>query len=307
MSRVSLLFGIFSTVRITAVERVGASILGIPMEGGAVLVQAFSPPPAFNKSWCSSHVSLACHDNEELTNPDKYSLCSHWDNAEDAVYSMPLVSNSLATSLVRTAEAYSSDMGGWTQARHSTFPTRDIPVSLFPNQTLVTEVFDIIQNQMLPAVGCLYDLQTTELSIKDIFVVKYDARREGSDNGALQKLEPHTDGSDISFNVLLSNRSDFEGGGTSFEFSEGNWSPSYSPTTGSALIHRGSIRHQGVEITQGVRYLLVGFLKKKLPHLLELNTCRGLSRDARTQRRRQMRKARDEQKKANQQGETPAR
>ena len=45
---------------------------------------------------------------------------------------------------------------------------------------------------------------------QDAFVVRYDAAGQGG-------LATHTDDSELSFNLLLSDPSDFGGGGTSFE------------------------------------------------------------------------------------------
>jgi len=45
---------------------------------------------------------------------------------------------------------------------------------------------------------------------QDAFVVRYDAAGQGG-------LATHTDDSELSFNLLLSEPADFDGGGTSFE------------------------------------------------------------------------------------------
>ena len=52
---------------------------------------------------------------------------------------------------------------------------------------------------------------------QDAFVVRYDAAGQGG-------LATHTDDSELSFNLLLSEPADFEGGGTSFE-AAGNSNP----------------------------------------------------------------------------------
>ena len=86
-----------------------------------------------------------------------------------------------------------------------------------------------------------------------MFVVRYDAEKQ-------PYLSKHTDDSDISFNVLLTNG--FEGGGTRF------WNRLLSspfatvqPTeVGRVLTHSALIQHEGLPITSGLRYILVGFL-----------------------------------------------
>ena len=50
----------------------------------------------------------------------------------------------------------------------------------------------------------------------------------------------------------------FEGGGTQFVEVEG--APIFRPAVGAALLFSGKNRHRGVETTEGVRYILAGFV-----------------------------------------------
>ena len=50
----------------------------------------------------------------------------------------------------------------------------------------------------------------------------------------------------------------FEGGGTQFVQLEG--APIFRPAVGAALLFSGKNRHRGVETTEGVRYILAGFV-----------------------------------------------
>lgn len=68
-------------------------------------------------------------------------------------------------------------------------------------------------------------------------------------------LELHKDGSFLSFNILLSHPDDFEGGGTYFD--DGL---TMTPEQGGLTIHSSKIKHSGLPITKGIRYLLVGFV-----------------------------------------------
>ena len=65
-------------------------------------------------------------------------------------------------------------------------------------------------------------------------------------------MEPHIDGSILSFQILLND--EFEGGGTYF-----NDGIIYKPNTGDLCIHTGKVYHSGVPITSGTRYLLICF------------------------------------------------
>ena len=85
------------------------------------------------------------------------------------------------------------------------------------------------------------------LNIVELFIVKdsYDTQNQ---------LEMHHDGSLISFNVLLTDTVNFEGGNTYFD--DGI---TYRLEQGDILIHSSRIKHSDLPITSGCRYLLVGF------------------------------------------------
>jgi predicted 2-oxoglutarate/Fe(II)-dependent dioxygenase YbiX len=83
----------------------------------------------------------------------------------------------------------------------------------------------------------------------DIFVVKYDM------NGQ-QELESHSDGSNITISIMLSDTKDYMGGGTHFESDQ----TVYYLEKGDILIHNGKDRHAGLKITKGTRYVLVMFI-----------------------------------------------
>ena len=76
---------------------------------------------------------------------------------------------------------------------------------------------------------------------------------------AQRGLAMHEDGSDFSFNALLSDPGAFDGGGTRFEGRFGG--SAVRVGRGEVLVHAGALRHEGVAITRGRRYLCVGFLK----------------------------------------------
>jgi hypothetical protein len=81
-------------------------------------------------------------------------------------------------------------------------------------------------------------------------------RRYSAAPGEQRDLTIHTDGSLFSFNLLLGEPSDFDGGGTFFEPTK----RTVSPPRGGAVAHSGHVRHGGAPISRGVRHLLVGFV-----------------------------------------------
>jgi hypothetical protein len=149
--------------------------------------------------------------------------------------------------LIKESEKYAKQNGGWTTTRHKEYPTTDLPVNK------ISSIFSFVSNsfqtiiEMIKKSYCLDD--TFIFNVSDIFIVKYD---ENSQRG----VDAHTDTSEISINILLSDPADFDGGGTYFE--DGIVS---HLEKGDMLIHRGKTKHSGVSITRGKRYILVGFIK----------------------------------------------
>jgi hypothetical protein len=148
--------------------------------------------------------------------------------------------------IIKESERYAIENGGWTTTRHIKYPTTDLPLnkitSIFP---FVVESFNNIV-QFIKTSYCLDDNHI--FNVSDIFIVKYDANRQSN-------LELHTDYSEISVNILLSDPKDFEGGGTYFEDEITTFLEK-----GDVLIHGGQTKHSGLEITKGKRYILVAFI-----------------------------------------------
>jgi hypothetical protein len=88
----------------------------------------------------------------------------------------------------------------------------------------------------------------TPTGFDDMFVVKYDEK-------AQKDLVKHFDGGQVSFMLALSSRSDYEGGGTKFDCMENV----VHLERGELILFDADLYHQGVPISQGTRYLLVGF------------------------------------------------
>ncbi|KAJ8598580.1 hypothetical protein CTAYLR_001709 [Chrysophaeum taylorii] len=141
---------------------------------------------------------------------------------------------------------------GWSTSRHLNYPTTDVSLADLPR------TLDWFRNDALPSV--VYPFLTDSygfvlpdprhLRVVDAFVVKYNAT-----NGQT-RLEPHRDGSIVSFNIALNDLRDYEGGGTWFE---GIQTAIRSPK-GHVLAHASGLLHGGHPITSGVRYILVAFV-----------------------------------------------
>lgn len=148
--------------------------------------------------------------------------------------------------IINECEKYSLNNGGWTTKRHNNYPTTDLPVEKIPSIFgLILETMKTISKKVHKSYGLHENMI---VNINDLFVVKY---KEDAQN----YLEMHKDGSFLSFNILLSDKNDFEGGGTYFD--DGLTS---HLEQGDILIHSSRIKHSGLPIVKGIRYLLVGFL-----------------------------------------------
>ena len=148
--------------------------------------------------------------------------------------------------IIDESEKYATHNGGWMTQRHAMYPTTDLPVDK------IQSIFGIILETLktiLKQIRISYDLHNDiTIDVKDLFVVKYS-------HDAQNHLEMHKDGSTISFNILLNESGEFEGGGTKFD--DGL---TYYSQQGDLFIHSSRINHSGQPITKGTRYLLVGFL-----------------------------------------------
>ena len=151
--------------------------------------------------------------------------------------------------IIAESEKY-AEKNGWTNNRHANYPTTDIPVKNIPNICLLID--NIIKYDVLVLFQKYYNINKYFLEYNDIFIVKYDSN-------AQNKLEKHRDGSLFSFNILLNSPTEFIGGGTIFEVNGNNIL--VNNTQGGVVIHSGQLLHSGNEITNGKRYLLVGFIK----------------------------------------------
>lgn len=141
---------------------------------------------------------------------------------------------------------------GWDRLRHGQYRTTDLPIELVP--AVEAHVRAVIFRKVLRLFARTYlgrGFLPEHLSLNDCFYVKYSAVE-----GQQRALKMHADGSLFSFNLLLSDPGGFSGGGTYFEAT----AHTSRPPRGAALAHNGHLRHCGMEITAGERYLLVGFV-----------------------------------------------
>jgi len=147
--------------------------------------------------------------------------------------------------IINESELYAKENGGWTTTRHENYPTTDLPVDK------IKSIFKYILGTLPNIISKIHKYycipENTETNILDLFIVKYE---EDSQN----KLDMHTDGSFLTFSIMLSSSKDYEGGGTQF-----NDGIKVFLEQGDLLVHSGYVKHSGLEVTKGKRYILVAF------------------------------------------------
>lgn len=152
--------------------------------------------------------------------------------------------------------AHVKTTGGWRTNRHVGYNTTDVALRDAP--ALWDLLAPFVYARILPALKVGYFPDATEdeahLFVDDIFLVKYESSEKGCQSG----LEPHRDGSLLSFNVALNDPATFGGGGTHFVGENVVIRPRH---TGDLVTHCGKILHGASPVTSGVRYILVGFVK----------------------------------------------
>jgi hypothetical protein len=164
----------------------------------------------------------------------------------------PLFTNEETAAVLEECECVAASKGGWGTRRHANYPTTDLSLTELPR------ALDWFRQEGWPKriqpflassfAYCLPD--PSSLRVVDAFVVKYDASQGQS------FLEPHRDGSMLSFNLALNDSSEYDGGGTWFK----SLGAAVRSDRGHVLAHASGMLHGGSKITEGVRYVLVAFV-----------------------------------------------
>lgn len=172
----------------------------------------------------------------------------HPQNQTSTIAQMPLLTVQECELVTKHAEEHAKAHGGWQKKRHRNYPTTDLP--LYDVKALSAWWNNTVQPRLETAMRKLLDVHDSDVFVmRDLFVVKYTS--EGQ-----RGLELHSDGSHLSYNVLLSPSDDFEGGGTYFR----GPAQEIHPPQGSVLLHESHTMHQGLNVTTGQRFILVGFV-----------------------------------------------
>ena len=195
-----------------------------------------------------------------------------------------LLSAATARSVISAAEAHATSIGGWRTNRHEHFPTTDIEVDVKvvgrSTMGILAALLRPLVKRVLRTMAQQYGYSLSDLSMRDLFIARYDAPAKGAGSGRQQdRLPLHRDGNLLSFSVLLSTPGrDFGGGGLRFASlgaPGGAGRPQGTPGArdtlgaqdgvvavgcGDLLMHCGKLLHEALPLTSGRRHVLVGFV-----------------------------------------------
>lgn len=139
--------------------------------------------------------------------------------------------------------------GTWVNNRHIRYPTYDISIDKL-SPSVLEYILLFFTEKLAPLVLDNFNINPHfyALNIRDAFIVKYDENTQ-------QSLELHTDESDLSVIITLSENEEYSGGGTRFETGL-----EVHSGIGDAIIFGSRYKHEGLKIDSGVRMLLVFFI-----------------------------------------------
>ena len=78
-------------------------------------------------------------------------------------------------------------------------------------------------------------------------------------------IEMHYDGCDITWQLMLTRLDEYEGGGTYFRCLK----KTFKLKQGQVLIHPGELYHKGLDISNGLRFLIVCFMDGYDPRIID--------------------------------------
>jgi hypothetical protein len=189
-----------------------------------------------------------------------------------SIHVLPLLSDTEVQTCLTLAQQHARETRCWQQPdaqRHVTYPTCDFPVDqCVPLQQYLDDDLQF-DARIFSSLQELYDIPVERMLYLDLFCAHYQAAVDGSTT-TMDRLEPHRDGSLLSFTILLNDPAEFQGGGTVFEalrdatsshpvlcVPEGVVRPQRA---GDAVLHCGKLLHGGHVVTAGSRTVLVGFV-----------------------------------------------
>ena len=192
-----------------------------------------------------------------------------------SIHVQPLLTPEEASRCLELARVYAAETGCWERKdsdRHAAYATCDFPIDECDSLSAYLEDIDY-HERILGSMAEVYGLELEDLTYLDFFCANYEAK-EGVDanRNTMDRLEPHRDGSLLSYTVLLTPPSNFEGGGTIFDalrdvepteeyrgvlHTNGVIRPN---NAGDCCLHSGKLLHGADPVVSGQRTVLVAFV-----------------------------------------------
>ena len=145
-----------------------------------------------------------------------------------------------------------------------TYTKMDMPCNEVPAMSLITNQ---IMGDIIRSIGQVYGKpkaasKLKQRSHKETHLLLYQKESGKTEHTG---VEMHYDGCVMTFNLMLSDLSEYNGGGTYIR----SIRKSVKLQMGQCLVHPGELYHCGVHISSGKRFLIVGFLDGFDPIILD--------------------------------------
>lgn len=193
-----------------------------------------------------------------------------------SIHVQPLLSAEEASHCLELARTYAAETGCWDRKdsdRHAAYATCDFPVEECDSLSSYLEDIDY-HERILSQMAEAYGLEMEDMTYLDFFCANYEAKEGDADARriTMDRLEPHRDGSLLSYTVLLTPPSNFNGGGTIFDalrdvepaeehngvlHTNGVVKPN---NAGDCCLHSGKLLHGADPVVSGQRTVLVAFV-----------------------------------------------
>jgi len=157
-----------------------------------------------------------------------------------------------------------NNKGVWETQRHEAYPTTDLDVFQTMDSIRAHALYEKVA-PLLTAIRRLYSIPPSiDVVLEDFFVAKYE---HNDQTGAQRQLLRHFDGVLLSFVVALCEEDAYEGGNfTLGSLMPGGQKQSLKVPRGRAVVFPGGLLQHRVEpVTEGIRYMLTGFVELKHP------------------------------------------
>ena len=141
------------------------------------------------------------------------------------------------------------------------------PLSPSKVKDMVSKYTDNILHDVKKIVGVIFGMRREAMRLrprswKEPHLLLYQAL-DGKPHHT--GIEMHYDGCDVTWQAMLTRQDEYEGGGTYFR----SLRKTIRLKQGQVLVHPGELYHKGIDITYGVRCLLICFTDGMNPKILD--------------------------------------